>query len=532
MSPVLLHEWVRTSVERHGDRPALGGIGPETTYDGLWTQSGWLAAALVESGLRPGDRVGILATKSPLTVAAILGVLRAGGVYVPLDPDSPPPRLARMLRSMDDRWLITEPPLASHLETTLGLLEETRDWTMVWLADQAPEAAIPGRHLGLARLASLDPPADGGAAPSGDRPAYMMFTSGSTGVPKGVVITHDNVTAFLRWALDYFSLGPGDRVSGHSPLHFDLSVFDIFGSLGAGATLLLVPPRTNVLAAGVARFIRDHELTQWFSVPTVLNYLVRSDAVEQGDFPSLRRLLWCGEVLPTPTLARLMERLPHVRLTNLYGPTEATIASSYFTVDRVPAEDADIPIGRPCSGESLHVLDEALAPVPVGETGHLYIAGAGLSPGYWRDEEKTAQAFLCPENRQDLPERLYRTGDLAWMDDAGEVRFVGRADTQIKSRGYRIELGEIEAALARIDYVDEAAVLAVDADGFQGMALCCAHAPEGIDPVTLRAALARHLPAYMLPTRYRGFPRLPVNANGKIDRVLLREIFLQADPNA
>jgi acyl-coenzyme A synthetase/AMP-(fatty) acid ligase len=260
--------------------------------------------------------------------------------------------------------------------------------------------------------------------------------------------------------------------------------------------------------------------------------MAKSGAVGEHDFPSLRRLLWCGEAWHAAGLAHWMRRLPHVRFTNLYGPTEATIASSYYDVSGIPEDETKpVPIGRACAGEELLVLDETLRPAAIGETGDLYLRGVGLSPGYWRDPAKTAAAFLPNPFSADAGDRIYRTGDLARLGEDGEIVLVGRADTQIKSRGYRIELGEIEAVLHTIGELEDSAVVAVESPGIDGLAIACGYALRAgvaLEPADLRALLAARLPAYMLPARWRRFERLPLNANGKVDRKALREIFATA----
>lgn len=259
--------------------------------------------------------------------------------------------------------------------------------------------------------------------------------------------------------------------------------------------------------------------------------MAKFDVVRHGDFPSLRRVLWCGEVFPTPALIYWMERLPHVTFTNLYGPTEATIASSYYTVPAAPKSETEpIPIGLPCSGESLHVLDEELNELPLGETGMLYIGGVGLSPGYWRDDEKTREAFLERPGAEAAHDRVYRTGDLAHRGPDGLFYFHGRLDTQIKTRGYRIELGEIEAALNALGPVRESAVVAVEGSEFETIAICCAYstiADVDVDSQAIAAELRKVLPAYMIPTRWECFDHLPKNVNGKIDRAHLKEFFAE-----
>lgn len=531
----LLQDGITAQAARRADAPAVVSRDERLTYGELEEQSNRLARLLREAGVQRGDRVCLLMPKSPAVVVAMLGVLKADAIYVPLDPTSPAPRVVKMIASCDDRWILAAGggggggPVVGLLDELFADTRFAAEHDVGWMSTQPAGGARFTPRFSWADLGRYS------AAPperknSPDDPAHILFTSGSTGVPKGVVITHANVLPFLRWAREYFGTSTPDRVSWHPPLHFDLSTFDVFGTLRAGAALYPVPADLSLLPHKLAQFIRDSELTQWFSVPSVLNYVAKFNVLRDGDFPALRRVLWCGEVLPTPTLIYWMQRLPHASFTNLYGPTETTIASSYYAVRERPTDErAEIPIGRACPGEELLVLDHEGRPVPSGEVGDLHIAGVGLSPGYWRDPEKTRSAFLVhPRVTGGGHVRIYRTGDLARVGGDGLVYYVGRADSQVKSRGYRVELGEIETALHSLGGLRECAVVAVPSDGFEGMAICCAYVPERPDAVSvagLRGSLAKLVPPYMLPSRWQSLTELPKNTNGKIDRPGLRERF-------
>jgi amino acid adenylation domain-containing protein len=501
--------------------------GAQINYAALEEASNQLARQLRAAGCDRGDRVCFLTPKSPAAIISELGILKADCVYVPLDPSSPAPRLARIVAACEPRCVLIAGSMARLLRETLAEASLSAAPVIGSLDAEAP--LTPDLEIGFSHsdlTAFSGEPLD--YRNRGDDTAHILFTSGSTGAPKGVQITHNNAMRFIEWAARYFGASWEDRHSGHPPLHFDLSTFDIYGTLGAGAQLHLVPTELNLLPNKIADFIRQHELTQWFSAPSLLNYMARQDVVAQDDFPTLKRLLWCGEVFPTPALLYWMKRLPHVTFTNLYGPTEATIASSYYTVPALPSrEDTPIPIGSPCDGEELLVLDDNLQPAPAGEIGDLFIKGVGLSPGYWRDEQKTSEVFLDTTSYG----RIYKTGDLAKVGEDGLVYFLGRADSQIKSRGYRIELGETETALNALGILRECAVVAINTGGFEGATICCAYVPQpGADhnPAMLRKALSRVLPNYMLPTRWACLDRLPQNGNGKIDRRLIRERFLES----
>jgi amino acid adenylation domain-containing protein len=495
------------------DKTAVAMGSQRLSYEELESLSNRLARLLLERGIGPGDRVCLLQPKAPMAIVSMLATLKAGGVYVPVDISSPAPRVQIIVSSAEPRFVLA----CSAAATLVDNLELCGELGSV--EGQLERAAFAPSDF----EALDDAPPPPSAAP--DDPAHILFTSGSTGTPKGVVITHAMVCSFLDWALAYFGHRPGDRISGHPPLHFDLSTFDIYGTLSSGGELHLVAPNT-LLPQQLARFIREAELTQWFSVPSTFAYMMRGEAIQQDDFPSLKRIVWCGEVLPPAVLEHWMTRVPGPSYTNLYGPTEATIASSFHTVESVPRDiTTPIPIGTPCAGEDILVLDEHMSAVAAGEIGELYIEGEGLSPGYWRDPEKTRAAF---SSHPLTDRRLYRTGDLGRRDELGVLHYVGRADSQIKSRGYRIELGEIETALTALAGIAECAVVGVPSDGFEGTSICCAWVARmdaQLDPKQLRRALADSLPAYMLPSRWRKFEELPKNVSGKIDRRRLKELF-------
>jgi amino acid adenylation domain-containing protein len=514
----LLQDLVARHAELRPEATALVYGAKRLSYGQLDAAANRLARALIEAGCRKGDRVCFLYPKKLAAMVWMLGILKAGAMHVPLDVASPAARLRLIVTSCEPRFILAAGqagPLSvevfEHLENPPKL---------GWMEEHVPA----GLRAAFTLKDVAREPSDPLACPT--RPedaAHILFTSGSTGIPKGVVITHANVIAFVDWGLKHFGLNRTDRVSGHTPLHFDLSTYDIFGAYAAGAELHVVPLETALLPHRLAEFIRVSRLTQWFSAPSVLNYMAKVDAVRPNDFPELRRVMWCGEVLPTPVLIHWMRRLPHARFTNLYGPTETTIASSYYDVPACPEDPtAHIPIGRACEGEELLVIDD-----------EIYIGGAGLSPGYWRDPVKTAAAFVPHPSRPG--ERIYRTGDLGRLRADGLVELIGRADTQIKSRGYRIELGEIEAALSSLAELRESAVVAIPSQGFEQWQICCAYVPmagNAVTPAALRNALAKLIPAYMMPARWSAYEALPRNANGKIDRPRLKEWFSTMDAHA
>ncbi len=530
MSVARLQDYVTRAAERRPDATALVDGEQTFAYQALEQHSNQLARLLLEGGCKPGDRVGLLLPKSADAVIAMLAVLKVGGLYVPVDPESPVSRIEKIISAAECRYVLATSAATALLENLLATISAPTKPGLIWMeASDAPSISGLGDVLTKADASALNNEPLAAALQPGAGPAHLLFTSGSTGMPKGVIVTHANVIAFVEWAKDYFGMNESDRVSCHSPLHFDLSTFDLYGAFAAGGAVHLVPPKLNLFPKGLIGFMRDRRLTQWFSVPSVLTYLTRFDAVEDGDFPELKRLIWCGEVFPTPSLISWMQKLPHSTFTNLYGPTEATIASSYYTMPAIPHDPhASVPIGKACGGEEMLILGDDLEPLPKGGTGDIYIAGAGVTDGYWRDNAKTEAAFRSSIHPSaGTGKRIYRTGDLGYVGEDDQIHFVGRADSQIKSRGHRIELGEIETALSSLPEIGQVAVVAIEID-FGSYTICCAYAPDdGYDPSPkeIKARLSALVPRYMVPVRWQKMDTMPSNANGKVDRVALSAMF-------
>jgi amino acid adenylation domain-containing protein len=354
--------------------------------------------------------------------------------------------------------------------------------------------------------------------------AYVLYTSGSTGAPKGVMHTHDSALAFVDWCSEVFAPTSEDRFSSHAPLHFDLSILDLFVPLKHGAAVVLIDDELGKQPAPLARTIAEERITCWYSTPSILTLLLEYGKLEELAFPDLRLVLFAGEVFPIDKLRRLKDVWRGPRYANLYGPTETNVCTWFELPEQLPGDRTEpFPIGRPCSGDRARVV-QAGADVAEGQPGELVIAGDSVMRGYWNDPRRTADACLF-----DGGERWYRTGDLVRADADGELVFLGRTDRMIKRRGYRIEPGEIEAALHRHPRVVEAAVLGVPgADGATTIVACLACRPdreaetaEGeparVSLVELKGWCAERLPLYMVPDRFTYHHSLPKTSTDKVD---------------
>ncbi|MEZ4664707.1 MAG: AMP-binding protein [Caldilineaceae bacterium] len=357
--------------------------------------------------------------------------------------------------------------------------------------------------------------------------AYILYTSGSTGNPKGVMISHRAALTFVDWACATFNVQPSDRVSNHAPFHFDLSTFDLFATIKAGGTVVLVPASLSVFPRNLADFIAQQEISIWYSVPSALTRLVLYGQLERHAFPKLRTVLFAGEVFPVKYLRQLMELIPHAGYHNLYGPTETNVCTWYTVPPLEPDRVEPISIGRACANSETIVLNEQDEIITAGQVGELCVRGPGLMRGYWGLPERTACSLTPYVVYEHLgPEPIYRTGDLVREEADGNYTYLGRRDNQIKSRGYRIELGEIETVLYSHPDVVEAAVIPVPDDeiGNQIQAFIVTSDGASLTANAVAAFCAKHLPKYMAPHVVEFCSALPKTSTGKVDKTQLQAI--------
>ncbi|TDC91357.1 non-ribosomal peptide synthetase/MFS transporter [Actinomadura sp. 7K507] len=493
--PATLHGLLAQRARTRPDEVAVVHPGGELTRAEVEHRVRLLTRELAEAGVEREELVAVVMERGWEQIVAVQAIQRAGGAYLPVGPDLPERRLRHLIERGECRVALTQPRLAGTVSWPPGL--DVRQ--VVPPSGGEPEPA-------------------GGLGPSRpDDLAYVLFTSGSTGAPKGVMIEHRNAANTCLEINRRFAVGPDDRVLSLAELGFDLSVFDVFGAPAAGAALVMPEPAAARDPAAWARWVERGRITVWNSVPALMELLVEHAEHEYADhgyaeLGSLRLVLLSGDRIPVGLPGRIRAVAPNAEVIGLGGPTETSIWCVQHPIGEVDPGWRSIPYGRPLANHTVHILDEDLSPVPVGVTGEQYVGGAGVARGYWRDPERTAALFV---RHPSSGERLYRTGDLGRFGPDGVIEFRGRRDAQIKIRGHRVELGEIEAHLAAHPDVAECAVTAQD-----GELVAHVVAAPGAEPAAaaLRAHLARILPGHMVPGRYRTLPRLPLSRNGKVDR--------------
>ena len=496
----IVTQYLSEAAKKYPNHAALVDNRIALTYQAVQDEAVRIAAALTARELFKKP-VAVLMDKGARTVTAFLGIAMSGNYYTVIDTKMPQNRVEKILDTFEPAVILADKKNAKKA-TDFGreiiiyeeLLERELTETDKELVQSAEDRIIDTDIL------------------------YVLFTSGSTGIPKGVIITHRSVIDYTEWVAETFGLNHNSIIGNQAPFYFDNSVLDIYSTIRNGATLHVIPQMLYSFPIRLMEFIRDHKINTIFWVPTVLCRVADLDLLDKCDINCLEKVLFAGEVMPARQLNKWIRRLPNAMFANLYGPTEITVDCTYYIVDREIRDDESVPIGYPCMNTDILVLNEKNELVEVGEKGELCVRGSSLSLGYYNNPEKTAAAFVQNPLNKLYRELIYRTGDIVHYNERGEIIYDGRRDSQIKHTGHRIELGEIETAVSSNPAI---------------RGNCCMHEAAkdqlhlfytgDISEDALRKYLSAIVPEYMLPNVCHKLDIMPLNMNGKIDRVKLKE---------
>ncbi|ABQ26530.1 amino acid adenylation domain-containing protein [Geotalea uraniireducens] len=528
MCGYLLQHLLEHSARKYPDNVAVVFKEKSVTYSELEQQSNDLARKLQQSGIKKGDRVGIMLSKSIETIVSLFGILKSGAIYVPIDPSAPVNRITYIIKHCGIECLIASSP---NLNTLLSDSEEQMSVTKAIVVGKDHDES---RHLNiLAECLPFYQVSDNGDSEfqsvemSDSSPAYILHTSGSTGNPKGVAISHLNALTFVEMAARFFKISETDRFCNHAPLHFDLSVFDIFVAVKCGAAIVLLPELLSTFPVKLSEFIAKEQITIWNSVSSVLTMLADKGMLERHSFDALRIVHFSGDIMPAKYLRVLTKHMGNASFFNIYGQTEAN-SSMFYPIGELPDDDAwRIPIGRPFPNFEVFALNDAGEVISrVGEDGELYVGSSTVALGYWGEEWMTGDKFV-PDPRYPVSRKIvYKTGDLVRIDGHGNYVFSGRKDNMVKSRGYRIELEEIETVLSSHPEIMAAVVLPIPDElvGNRIVAVIVPMSNRTVGKEDVVRHCATRLPKYMMPEIMEFRDSLPMTSSGKIDRKTLAGI--------
>ncbi len=495
-------EYLENTVEKFPKKTAIIDAKSSISFENLQSEAKKIASYLQSKNIDIALPIGVFLPKSIEAVESFLAVLYNGDFYVPLDVKNPSSRIKSIVENIEIKYIITDSKNAKLLKELDSSIE------LIILDDIDFGKDINLDYTNYKLLIDMDP-------------AYIINTSGSTGAPKGVVVSHKSVIDYIDWSIDIFKMDSSSIIGNQAPLVFDVSVLDIYLMLSTGSTLNLIPENLFIFPIKLVEYLKNESIDFICWVPSIMANIVTLDLLKEKDL-DLKYINFAGEVMPTKILNYWKKHIPEASFANLYGPTEITVICVFYIVDRDFDDTESLPIGNACKNTDVLILDdEDQLVTEQNKIGELCIRGTSLALGYYNDPEKTAEVFVQNPLNKAYPEKIYRTGDVVYYNEKGELIYKGRKDFQIKHMGYRIELGEIETAILALDGVDNACVL-YDEENKQIVLIY-----ESTNKQEQRAillSLHNKLPKYMLPMKFILLDSMPLNINGKIDRNKLKEL--------
>lgn len=495
-------EYLMDSVQKYPNKVALLDEKREITFAELDYKARQLADTIIK---RCGDTVNrpiaVYMEKSIDCIIAFLGIVYSGNFYSPIDVKMPVSRIERIVN-------VLQPVAVIYNDKKSDDIRIAGEW--ISISDVCSELAEENDVTNYLRVLDCDP-------------VYVLFTSGSTGQPKGVVISHRGVIDYTEWLYDTFHFNQEIVFGNQAPFYFDNSILDIYSTLKNGATMNIIPERLFLFPRRLLEYINENKINTLFWVPSALIGVANSGALMETKLLHIKRILFCGEVMPNKQLNIWRKEYPDVLYANLYGPTEITDVCTYYIVDRDFPDDEDLPIGFNCKNTGILVLNDDNQLVKEGEIGELCVRGTCLSMGYYGDSDKTDSVFVQNPLHNKYHDLIYRTGDLVRYNDRGEIIYVCRKDYQIKHQGYRIELGEIETVSGILEGIERVCAVYDDMNKRIVLFCCLDDRNKHVTEKTIYQQLKQRLPSYMLPASICLINEMPINANGKIDRVKLKQ---------
>lgn len=493
-------ELLEMNAEKFGNKTAYKDVEKALTYSELLQKSKGVGSALKNLGTK-NRSVAIYLDKGVNVLTAMFGIVYSGNFYVVIDSEMPAPRINAIFETLKPVAVVTD---NKHIETASSLDFNGK----TFIIDEIENNAVDNEFLTVVRNCQID-----------TDPLYALFTSGSTGVPKGAVVSHKSVLAYSKWACDTFNINSETVFGNQTPFYFSMSVTDVFSTLRTGATLVIIPKAFFTFPIKLIEFLNDNKVNTIYWVPSAMSIVANLKLFKFAKPLYLKTVLFAGEVMPTKQLNYWINNLDsNIVYANLYGPTETTDICTYYVVNRQFSDDEPLPIGTHCNNCDVMIVNDKNELAQPGEEGELFVRGSFLANGYYNNPEKTKLAFVQNPLNNAYPEMVYKTGDLVRENENGEIMYITRKDFQIKRSGYRIELGEIETAVSSLENIDENACVFDD----KADKIILFYCGRKVDDTAVRNQIASKLPSYFMPDRFVKLKQMPHNQNGKIDRKNLK----------